>query len=119
MAYNPNMYMPQGYQANAWNQPLQAPVNGLISVNGINGAKAYQMPPNSAIALFDANEDMMYIKTTDAAGYPTIKTFRFEAAENPEQAPAADYVSKDDFAKLAKQVDSIADKLKKVVVDAE
>lgn len=113
MAYNPNLYMPNGYQ------PVQAPVNGLISVNGINGAKAYQMPPNSSVALFDANEDMMYVKTTDAAGYPTIKTFRFEAVENLEQAPAADYVSKDDFSKLMQQVESIADKLKKVVGDAE
>lgn len=50
----------------------------LIKVNGIDGARAYQMPPNSTTALFDGNNDLMYIKTTDGAGFGTVRTFRFE-----------------------------------------
>ena len=52
MGYNQNMYTP----------PAEIPQN-LIRVNGIDGAKAYQMPANSTVALFDANEDVMYIKS--------------------------------------------------------
>lgn len=38
------------------------------------------MSANSTVALFDSNEDIMYIKTTDGAGFPSIRTFNF--AEN-------------------------------------
>ena len=34
---------------------------GIVRVNGVQGA-------NSSVALFDANEDFFYIKTTDGAG---------------------------------------------------
>lgn len=37
----------------------------------------YQLPPNSSMPLFDGNEDVFYVKTTDGAGFPTIRTFRF------------------------------------------
>lgn len=37
----------------------------LIRVNGLQGAQTYQMAPNSTVALFDGNSDIMYIKQTD------------------------------------------------------
>ena len=82
MAYNPSMYMPQAYQT-VYQPPIQyqQPVNGLVSVTGIEGAKAYQMPPNSAMPLFDADSDILYLKTTDSAGYPTIREFTFHPVE--------------------------------------
>ena len=49
----------------------------LIRVNGIDGARAYQMPPNSTQALFDTDKDILYIKTTDGAGFPSIRCFEF------------------------------------------
>ena len=50
------------------NQPFpQQITQNLIRVNGIEGAKAYQMSANSTVALFDTNEDIMYIKSTDGA----------------------------------------------------
>lgn len=36
----------------------------LIRVTGLDGAKAYQMRPNSAVALFDGAEDIFYLKST-------------------------------------------------------
>ena len=53
----------------------------LIRVTGMDGAKAYQMQPNSTVALFDSSEDIMYIKSTDGAGFPTIRTFGFAPIE--------------------------------------
>lgn len=55
----------------------------LIRVTGMDGAKAYQMPPNSVVPLFDADTDIMYVKSTDGAGFPTIRTFAFQPVENP------------------------------------
>lgn len=56
---------------------MQQPSNGLVRVTGIDGAKAYQMPPNSVTALFDDSYDIMYVKSTDGAGFPTIRVFDF------------------------------------------
>lgn len=119
MAYNPNMYLPQysGYsqQPMNWGYQTQAvasqPVNGLVSVTGIEGAKAYQLPPNSSMPLFDGNQDLLYVKTTDAAGYPTIRTFRFEPMEPIEvKAEPADYVTRSEFDALMAQVRELAEK---------
>ena len=60
---NYNQFQPQ------LNQP-QMTTQNLIRVNGIDGAKAYQMSANSTVAFFDNNEDIMYIKPTDGAGFP-------------------------------------------------
>lgn len=87
------------------NQP-QVNIQNLIRVNGIDGAKAYQMPANSTVALFDNNEDIMYIKTTDGAGFPAIRTFAFNevvANTNPIQ-DTTDYVTRDEFNKLKEEL---------------
>ena len=91
-----------------YNQQIlsQNQVQNLIRVNGIDGAKAYQMPANSTVSLFDANEDIMYIKTTDGAGFPAIRTFAFNevvANTNPIQ-DTADYVTRDEFNKLKEEL---------------
>ena len=52
------------------NMQNNIPINNslmLTRVTGLEGAKAYQMPANSTVALFDNNDDLMYIKTTDGA----------------------------------------------------
>jgi hypothetical protein len=72
------------------------PVNGLVKVNGIDGAKAYQMPPNSVMPLFHSSEDILYIKVTDGAGFPEIREFSFTPIESKHES-AADYVSRSEF----------------------
>lgn len=112
MAYNPSMYMPQGclpYTPNLYQPTMTQPINGLVSVTGVEGAKAYQLPPNSSMPLFDKDDDIMYVKTTDAAGYPTLKTFRFEPVDQPT-APSADYVPRSEFDALAAKVDALQPK---------
>ena len=96
---NYNQFQPQ------LTQP-QVNTQNLIRVNGIDGAKAYQMSANSTVALFDNNEDIMYIKTTDGAGFPAIRTFAFNevvANTNPIQ-DTADYVTRDEFNKLKEEL---------------
>ena len=68
----------------------------LIRVTGYEGAKAYQMMPNSTVALFDGNEDLMYIKTTDGAGFATIKTFKFEPHDAAPQT-SGEFISRSEF----------------------
>ena len=82
----------------------QQPQNNLIRVTGIDGAKAYQMSPNSSVALFDSDSDIMYVKTTDGAGFPTIRTFRFEPIEDMPKVQDA-YITRDEFDALKQEVE--------------
>lgn len=107
MAYNPSLYAPYQHGNGWYYQQNAQPVNGLVSVTGIDGAKAYQLPPNSSMPLFDANDDVLYVKTTDAAGYPTVKTFRFEPAEEPDPVQAQ-AVTQEQFDELAERVNALA-----------
>lgn len=91
------------------NMQSNIPINNslmLTRVTGLEGAKAYQMPANSTVALFDNNDDLMYIKTTDGAGFPTIRTFAFnEVVANNNTVPEnADYVTRDEFNKLKEEL---------------
>ena len=81
------------------------PDQGLIRVTGIDGARAYQMRPNSTVALFDANEDLMYIKVTDGAGFPTIRTFKFEEL-SPTSVSVSNFVTREEFDELRKEIEN-------------
>ena len=84
--------------------PQQTPQN-LIRVNGIEGAKAYQMSANSTVALFDTNEDIMYVKTTDGAGFPVIRIFSFtEIKEDTRATQNTDYISRQEFEDFKKEL---------------
>lgn len=90
-------YNQQNYQ--------QEQAQNLIRVNGIDGAKTYQMPANSTVALFDSNEDIMYIKTTDGAGFPSIRTFNFvEIKQNEKSGASQDYISRQEFEEFKKEL---------------
>ena len=94
-----------------YNQPMnnqlfpQQITQNLIRVNGIEGAKAYQMSANSTVALFDTNEDIMYVKTTDGAGFPIIRTFSFtEIKEDTRATQNTDYISRQEFEDFKKEL---------------
>lgn len=110
--YNPlqTQQFARPYSSSTYTAPVTQtqpqPIDGLIRVTGIDGAKAYQLPPNSSIALFDANNDIFYIKTTDGAGFPSIRAFSFAPMEatQPDQPASSDYVQRSEFEALAAQV---------------
>ena len=105
-------YTAYSYPAAAYQSQTVQPVNGLVSVTGMEGAKAYALPPNSSMPLFDADEDILYVKTTDAGGYPTIKAFRFEPIEQPKHAPNMQYVTFEQFEELKKSFEKLMAKEK-------
>lgn len=47
----------------------------ITEVYGMQGAQAYQMPPNSSTILLDSNTPVIYIKRTDGAGCPSIVAY--------------------------------------------
>lgn len=105
--YNQYSYFPQQYP-NYQGQNVQMNVpqnNSLIRVTGIEGAKAYQMPANSTVALFDNNEDFFYVKSTDGAGFPTIRKFKFTEENQMSSEPInTEFVSKQEFEAFKQEV---------------
>ena len=85
-------------------QPPPQPRDGLIRVTGMDGARAYQMPPNSAVALFDGGQDVFYVKTTDGAGFPTIRAYSFQPMEQAQAMGASEYVTRAEFDQLKEMI---------------
>ena len=53
--------------------------NGITWVQGIEGAKAFQLMPNSNTILMDSeNDGIFYIKICDSVGMCTLRTFKYE-----------------------------------------
>ena len=81
-------FMPQTQPFQGWSQNL--PRQEIIRVNGENGAKAYQLPPNSSALLLDESAPLVWLIQTDGAGYKTTTPYTI----TPYQAqPAPDYNS--------------------------
>lgn len=77
---------------------LNAYPDQLIRVNGLKEAKAYRIfRPNSTVALFDADEDIFYVKSTDESGFSSIRIFRFEEVTEMPTESAGEYVTKAEF----------------------
>lgn len=68
--YNYNPYMMPQFNNNR---------QQIVRVNGMGGAQAFQMMPNSSALLLDENQPLLYLAQTDGAGYKTVTTFKIEA----------------------------------------
>ena len=84
--------------------PQQQTAPGLIQVTGMEGAKAYPLAPNSVAALFDADRDVMYIKRTDAGGYPTIQAYQFSPVQEAAPSAQPEYVTRQEFEELKEMI---------------
>ena len=100
----PQITIPQPFQTN---QQFQQPViqgPQLYRVKGMDGAKRFQTVANACYALFDEDEDVMYIKETDGNNYPSIRRFVFSEEDEPAPAPPPEYVTVEDFNKFKEEI---------------
>ena len=82
-----NPYNPYGFQQ--MQQPMIRP-SQVVKVNGENGARAYQIGANSSALLLDESGLIVWLCTTDGAGYKTVSAYDI----TPHQAaPAPDFGS--------------------------
>ena len=84
--FNPYGFMQQGQMPQAV-QPQIQPTQ-VVKVNGENGAKAYSIGANSSALLLDESGTMIWLVTSDGAGYKTVSAYDIA----PHQTvPAPDY----------------------------
>ena len=85
--YGQPMMQQMQMRQNDWQQRMQtrnAPRYEVIQVNGENGARAFAMAPNSSALLMDATAPIVWLCTTDGAGYLTASPFSI-APYQPEK----------------------------------
>ena len=86
-------------QAQYQQQQPQVPQTnqGILWVQGEAGAKSYLVAPNTSVLLMDSENSQFYIKTTDQAGMPTLRTFVYqEVTEAPQNAQKQPETNLDD-----------------------
>lgn len=84
--------MPQ-MQQNIPQQPMQMPVqpmpqkptNDIIWVQGEAGAKGYLVAPNNTVVLWDTENPVIYVKSADASGIPSMRVLDFEERNGNSQ----------------------------------
>ena len=82
-----NPFYPYGMQ-----QPIQpiAQQTQVVRVNGENGARSYQIGANSSALLLDESGLLVWLVTSDGAGYKTVSAYDI----TPHQTtPAPDFGS--------------------------
>lgn len=84
--------------------------NQIIFVQGETGAKAYQIPINSTVLLMSSEANEFFIKSTDQAGFPTIKKYRFtevtqtNTTEQEQQVKTQNFVTREEFEALKNEI---------------
>lgn len=120
MAYNNGFPMNYGYYNPQVPQMQQN--SSMIWVQGEAGAKSYLLAPNSTLPLWDSEAQVIYLKSTDASGMPSMKILDYTIRENanlPHSAPinnkGEEYVTKDELealrAEISKQIDTVKESM--------
>lgn len=96
-----NPYYQNVYQ----NRVNQFPTNNITWVQGIEGGKAFQLPPGSNAVLMDSeNNGRFYIKSTDNVGMSTLRVFKYEEitdnVSNKPEVDLSEYVKKSELSSL-------------------
>ena len=91
-----------------------ASTNNIIWVQGIEGAKAWQLAPSSMAILLDSESDgKMYIKVSDNIGMSTLRIFNYveeipttstNVTINKNDLDLSSYVRKDELSALIKEI---------------
>ena len=113
--------MPQIPQMQQVANPI--PQSGVQWVNGEMEARNWMVAPNAAIALWDSSAPTVYLKQADASGKPTLKIYdlveRAETAPNAPQKSGVEFVTREEFDRLAALVCEIKGKKKRKVEEDE
>ena len=78
--------------------------SSIIWVQGIEGAKAYQLMPNSNCVLMDSDNDgIFYVKISDNIGMCKLRVFKYEEINNTPnntQIDTSQFVTRDELNKV-------------------
>ena len=95
--------------------------SGLIWVQGEAGAKSYLVAPNNTVQLWDSEAQVIYLKSADASGMPSIKVLDYtiressrnmaNSAPNVVNESSSNYATKDEIRAVSAQIEVLRDRL--------
>lgn len=111
-------YYNNGYQQIYQPQQYQQAQTGLIWVQGEAAAKSYLVAPGSTVQLWDSEEKVIYLKSADTSGMPSMKILDY-TIRGEEQKPAVAYATKEDLEALAEKVKELSRRRRGVKEDED
>jgi hypothetical protein len=99
----------------------QKPTNDIIWVQGLEGAKGYLVAPNNTVVLWDTESSVIYVKSADASGIPSMRVLDFKErngnsqniGENPPKthkcACGDEFATKEQLSALEGKINDILD----------
>ena len=106
-----NQFSPSYFTPSNSVMATSTPTNNILWVNGIEGAKAWQLNPNSMVILLDSEtEGKMYIKVSDNIGMSTLRIFNYveeitpPPVTNNHDLDLSQYVKKNELGELIKEL---------------
>jgi hypothetical protein len=86
-------YQQMPMQQNIPAQQMQMPIpptpqktsNELIWVQGLEGAKGFLVAPNNTVVLWDTENPVIYVKSADASGIPSMRVLDFKERNGNSQ----------------------------------
>lgn len=110
MAYN--NYFPAGYQ---YYQPQQQN-NGITWVQGEAAAKSWFVPPNHTVDLWDSEAQVIYLKSADASGMPSMKIIDYTIRDTqaPKLSASSDsgtFITRDELNAVNGRIDALKEEL--------
>lgn len=129
---NPYYQQPQMQMQNVQQQPVQQAQpqpqaqqtqpqmnSNLIWVQGEAGAKSYLVAPNTTVQLWDSEAQVIYLKSADASGMPSMKIldYTIRSENQPIQTVSqvdSNFISRDEFNALKSDLDALQNELNKL-----
>ena len=109
----------------------QKPSNDIIWVQGEAGAKGYLVAPNNTVVLWDTENPVIYVKSADASGIPSMKVLDFternvNTSNSPKNAPETHkctcgdkFITKEEFNALKGKFYDLQAKYDKLMLEQE
>ena len=108
----PATYQPI-YQAPQFQTPQQqqGQQGGVIWVQGEAGAKSYLVAPGSTVQLWDSEEKIIYLKSADASGMPSMKILDYTIRGEEQKKAEPEYATKSEVEALAEKIRELKSEL--------
>lgn len=113
--YTPYPVYPNVAQPGYPQRQTQPQQNVYAFVNGVEGAKSYQINANQTVLLMDSEQQVCYLKQANAMGQATLRYFKLvEVSENDvrnignKNVPQnGDFATKKDIEDIIKRLDAL------------
>lgn len=98
------------------NNPITQPTNSdFIWVQGEAGAKAYPVAPNTSVHLWDSEKQIIYIKSANATGVPSMQIIDYTIRKSNQQhtpldaeiVDTSEFITRAEFDELKSTIESM------------